>query len=76
MTLPGNGIRSLYWSDTGGSFAALDNIMIQVGSIYLDADTPATGSNLDIAGLATSYGTITFNGEVRVTADPEFAAAG
>ena len=76
VTLAGNGIRSLYWSDTGGSFAALDHIMIQVGSIYLDADTPATGSNLDIAGLATSYGTITFNGEVRVTADPEFAAAG
>ncbi len=45
-------------------------------SILLDADTPATGSLLQAQPLVTSLGTVTFLGEVRVTADPELAAAG
>lgn len=45
-------------------------------TILLDADTPATGSNLDVAPLVTPYGTITFDAEVRPTADPDLVAAG
>jgi hypothetical protein len=45
-------------------------------SVYLDADTPATGSLLQTQPLVTPLGTITFLGEVRLTSDPELAAAG
>ncbi len=45
-------------------------------SVYLDADTPTTGSLLQTQPLVTAFGTITFLGEVRVTSDPELAAAG
>jgi len=45
-------------------------------SVYLDADTPTTGSLLQTQPLVTALGTITFLGEVRVTSDPELAAAG
>jgi len=44
--------------------------------VYLDADSPATGKHLDVAPLVTDFGTITFSGEVRPTADPDFIAAG
>ena len=44
--------------------------------IFLDADTVATGSTLDVSPLVTSLGTITFAGEIRGTADPDLAAAG
>jgi hypothetical protein len=47
------------------------------GIIFLDADTPATGSDLDSGPLVTPYGTITFAGEIRdKDGDPEFDAAG
>ncbi len=46
-------------------------------SIYLDGDTPATGSLLGSQPLVTPYGTITFVGEFRAgPSDPEFIAAG
>ncbi|MEZ6015801.1 MAG: hypothetical protein R3F49_11845 [Planctomycetota bacterium] len=44
--------------------------------VYLDADTPATGSLLQTQPLLTALGTIRFVGEVRATSDPELAAAG
>jgi hypothetical protein len=45
--------------------------------ITLDADTAATGSDLDIAPLVTPFGTITFTGEIRDRdGDPDFNAAG
>ena len=44
--------------------------------ITLDADTPATGSNLDVSPLVTTEGTITFSGEITNLTDPEFTAAG
>ncbi len=49
-------------------------------TIFLDADTPATGSNLDTTLLTTSYGDITFDGEIQIISgdynDVEFIAAG
>jgi hypothetical protein len=46
-------------------------------TVFLDADTPATGSNLGSQPLVTSLGTITFIGELRdKDGDPEFDAAG
>ncbi|MFC1782219.1 hypothetical protein ACFL02_01370 [Planctomycetota bacterium] len=46
-------------------------------TIYLDADTPATGSLLGVQPLVTGYGTITFAGQIRDRdSDPEFNAAG
>lgn len=47
-------------------------------TIFLDADTPATGSNLDVLPLVTAAGTITFGnpGEIENFTDPEFTAAG
>jgi hypothetical protein len=46
-------------------------------TIFLDADSPATGSDLDIQPLVTPYGNITFVGEIRdKDGDPEFDAAG
>ena len=53
------------------------NPPVQVGGlIYLDADTPATGSDLDIAPLVTPHGTITFTGEIRAIADNDMVPAG
>jgi hypothetical protein len=46
-------------------------------TLYLDADTLATGSSLDTASLVTAYGTITFDGEIRDRdSDPDFNTAG
>src|SRR4051812_30897867 len=46
-------------------------------SVFLDADSPATGSNLANAPLVTPLGNITFVGEIRDRdSDPEFNAAG
>jgi len=48
------------------------------GPIFLDMDTPATGSLLGTAPLVTPFGGIGFVGEFRVgdPSDPEFIAAG
>ncbi|MFW6108365.1 MAG: PEP-CTERM sorting domain-containing protein [bacterium] len=57
--------------------AAFPAASLAVPVINLDADTPATGSNLDTTPLVTPYGTITFEGEIRDRdGDPEFNAAG
>jgi hypothetical protein len=46
-------------------------------TILLDADTPATGSDLDVQSLVTPYGNITFSGEIRdKDSDLDFDAAG
>ncbi|MCM8530221.1 MAG: PEP-CTERM sorting domain-containing protein [Lentisphaeraceae bacterium] len=45
-------------------------------TVYLDADTVATGSDLQNSILNTSLGSISFSGEVRQTADNELIAAG
>ena len=45
-------------------------------SIFLDGDTPATGSNLDTTPLVTPFGTITFLGELSPFVDDDFTAAG
>lgn len=44
--------------------------------IYLDADTPTTGSGLDSTPLVTPFGTITFSGEFRTSSDTEATSAG
>ncbi len=49
---------------------------VNAGVIQLDADTVGTGSELDTTALTTSLGTITFNGEIRSTADPDLIALG
>ena len=45
------------------SLAFTANVSV-LPTIFLDADTPATGSNLVSTPLVTSYGTITFVGEI------------
>ena len=46
-------------------------------TVFLDADTPATGSSLFTIPLVTPYGTVTFAGEIRdKDGDPDFDAAG
>lgn len=50
---------------------------ISASSIYLDADTVATGSTLDSSALITPLGTVTFIGTFNSSAsDLEFVAAG
>lgn len=44
--------------------------------ILLDADTPATGSDLGTQPLVTAFGTIVFTGEITALTDPDFTAAG
>lgn len=45
--------------------------------IFLDADTPGTGSLLGTQPLVTAFGTISFVGEIRDRdSDPDFNAAG
>lgn len=46
------------------------------GVIYLDADSASSGLNLGTTPLITSYGTISFSGEITALVDPEFTAAG
>lgn len=48
----------------------------QATIITLDADTAATGANLDTTPLLTSAGTITFSGRISSYTDPDFTAAG
>jgi hypothetical protein len=56
---------------------ALTTNLSAVPTIYLDADTPATGSDLGTTPLVTPYGNITFVGEiVSGVFDSEFDAAG
>ena len=63
-------------------FAYISMLMsLSIGSanasvILLDADTVATGSTLASTLLTTSLGAITFNGEIRGTADSDLIAAG
>jgi len=45
-------------------------------TIYLDADTVPTGSNLDVSSLVTAAGTINFHGEIVSYTDPELTDAG
>ena len=47
-------------------------------SVFLDFETPNTGSNLGSMPLGTSSGSITFNGEFRTLDgnDPEFVSVG
>jgi hypothetical protein len=45
-------------------------------SFYLNASTPATGSELDINPLTVSAGTITFSGEIDDQIDPDMIASG
>jgi len=50
---------------------------VVAGSVYLDMDTPATGSNLETTPLVTAYGTITFHGELlSSTQDVDAVAVG
>ena len=47
------------------------------GVILLDADTPATGSQLDMQPLATPWGTVSWTGEIRDSVtDPDMPPAG
>ncbi len=49
----------------------------QAATIFLDGDTPDTGSNLDTTPLVTPLGTVTFRGAFATfTSDLDFVAAG
>lgn len=56
----------------------ITDIQLLLGStIFLDADTPATGSNLDTEPLVTAFGSITFAGEIVSNYhDPDMVAVG
>lgn len=59
------------------ALAAVLTPQMFAASIYLDGETPATGSLLGSQPLVTPYGTITFIGEFRSgPSDPDFIAAG
>ena len=59
------------------SFVSTANLSAVTTTIFLDADTPATGGDLLTTPLTTPYGTITFVGEFMFgSSDPEFTAAG
>ena len=45
-------------------------------TVYLDADSFATGSGLVTTPLVTSLGQISYSGELSTFADPDFTAAG
>jgi len=61
----------------GAVVLGLSTASLGAPTIFLDADTPATGSLLGTTPLVTPYGTITFDGEIRDRDnDPEFNAAG
>ena len=49
---------------------------IAQAQIYLDADTPSTGSDLGTNPLVTPYGTITFVGDIETSDDDDTVAAG
>ncbi|MBL4810681.1 MAG: hypothetical protein JKY43_11565 [Phycisphaerales bacterium] len=44
--------------------------------LYLDGDTPETGSYLDTSPLLTTFGTILFDGELTAVSDVDQIAAG
>jgi hypothetical protein len=54
ITLSGSGIRSLEWFESGGSYAALDNIAITANEIAAPVPEPAslTLLGLGLAGIA------------------------
>ena len=59
------------------ALATLVCVAVIDAQIYLDADTPATGSDILMTPLVTAYGTISFVGELFSPAsDPDFIAAG
>jgi hypothetical protein len=45
-------------------------------TVFLDADTPETGSELQSAPLLTAFGEVSFIGEIRITGDIDLVAAG
>jgi hypothetical protein len=61
----------------GALFVALAT-PLSAASIYLDGDSPSTGSLLGTTPLVTPLGTVTFTGEFNSTpsSDAEFVAAG
>lgn len=44
--------------------------------VYLDADTPNTGSLLAVQPLTTPFGDISFHGDLSLHADPDTVLAG
>ncbi len=58
------------------TFALSFGTAVSAATLTLDADSAATGANLQTTPLVTALGTISFDGEVRSTSDPELAAAG
>lgn len=66
------------WTGLCVVFAGLSGVEPARGAaIFLDADTPATGSLLQTQPLVTPLGQISFVGEIRdKDGDPEFDAAG
>ena len=79
VVLNGAGIRSIHWQDTIGNSAFLDNLEITVPhSVYLGADTEATGSLLESRALVTSYGYVELSNsaEILSVTDPDALSAG
>jgi hypothetical protein len=60
-TLTGSGIRTLYWADSGGNFAPLDNIDIQagVGCTVVTPGSPSSGDiTIDFTSTSVSATTV------------------
>ena len=49
---------------------------VEAITIFLDADTALTGSNLDVSPLSTGAGTVTFHGEIVNYTDTDLTTAG
>ncbi len=52
------------------------SLSLDAAMIYLDGDSPATGSALGTTPLVTPLGTVTFSGEFSSGSDPDLTAAG
>ncbi len=58
------------------SSAIFVSLSVSAESVYLDIDTPTSGSELDTSPLITSLGTISFIGVISDFTDPDLTAVG
>ncbi|THB80968.1 MAG: hypothetical protein D3926_04570, partial [Desulfobacteraceae bacterium] len=71
--------RELWTVSNANPFARIELYYGKTADIFLDADTPATGSTLDTTPLSTEFGTISATGTVEIrshTIDPDLYRGG